>query len=211
MPLIEVEDDVLNALSTNGVRFADARGRLAKAAEIEAAFNKIQSGPKRMEFLRLYKETFPDAIVPEIDAAKPVLDDMAAMRKEMQDFIEGQKTEREERIKTEREAAAGATVSDGRRWLRREKKLDDDGVTAIEKVMQDLGIPNYEVAFNHWRASQPPDPTPLESNYSSRSLDWFKEDERPDVQLLMKDPMAYRRKETGKVLQEIREGRLNAA
>lgn len=211
MPLIEVEDDVFAALQTNGVRFTDAKGKLSKAAEIEAAFNKITSGPQRLAFLKLYKEAYPDAAVPEIDAAKPVLEDAAATRKMVEDFIAGQKKEAEDKKTADREAAASQTVTQGRTWLRRDRKLDDEGVTAVEKVMQDLGIPNYEVAFNHWRAGQPPEPTPLESSYAGRSLDWFKEDERPDVKLLMNDPMAYRRKETGKVLQEIREGRLAAA
>lgn len=211
MPLIEVEDSVIAALAQNGIQYTDAKGKITKAAEIEAAFAKLTSGPQRTQFLKLYKEAYPDAVVPELDAAKPVMDEMSALRKEFTDFVESTKKKEEDQVKASRESAASRTVSDGRGWLRRDKKLDDEGVTAVEKVMQDLGVPNYEVAFNHWKASQPPDAQTFDTNYGGRNLDWFKEDDRPDVQLLMKDPLAFRRKETGKVLQEIREGRLNAA
>jgi hypothetical protein len=211
MALIEVEDQIIAALAQNGIKYTDASGKIAKGAEVEAAWQKLLSGPDRLTVLQAYKRAYPNASVPEIDAAAPVNDAVAAIRKEFDEYRAAADKEKEETRAKAREEAANGTVAKGRQWLRGDKKLDDDGVTAVEKVMQDLGVPNYEVAFNHWRASQPADPEQLPSSWAGRSLDWFREQEdRPDLELLRKDPMAYRRKETGKVLAEIREGKFAA-
>lgn len=212
MPLIEVEDAVMAALAQNGVGFKDLSAAAQKAAGVEAAWNKMLSGPQRAALLRAYKEAYPDAAVPEIDAAAPILSEVEKLRKEWQDEREAAKKEADEKRAKEREEQANTTVASGRRMLRADKKLDDEGVAAVEKIMQDLGIPNYEVAYNHWKAQQPPDPTPLPSAYgNARSLDWFKaEESQPDTKLLLEDPFGFRRKETGKVLQEIREGKFAA-
>lgn len=211
MPLIEVDDTTHAALAQNGIKFADATDRLKKAADMEAAFRDLTNGKNRLAFLKLYKEQYPNAAVPEIDAAAPILSEVAELRK----LFEDKEKEREEkeaaREKTAREASAQDTVSKGRTWLRRDRKLDDDGVTEVEKVMQDLGIPNYEVAFNHWKASQPPEPaTDLPSSYAGRSLDWFRaEADQPDHQLLLKDPLAYRSKRMNEILTKVRAGTMD--
>lgn len=213
MPLVEIEDDVLKALSTNGIQFKDAGDRVKRATEVEAAWNKLLSGPNRTQMLKAYKEAYPDAVVPELDAAAPITAEVSRVEKKFDDWVEAQKKEADERREKNREEAANSTVAKGRTWLRADKKLDDEGVTAVEQIMQEHGIPNYEVAFNHWNANRPPDAEPLPSAYGgARSLDWFKvEEERPDTKLLINDPKAFQRRETGKVLQEIREGKLAAA
>lgn len=213
MPLVEIEDDVLKALAGHGLQFKDAGDRVKRATEVEAAWNKLLGGPNRTQMLKAYKEAYPDAVVPELDAAAPITAEVSRVEKKFDDWVEAQKKEADERREKNREEAANSTVAKGRTWLRADKKLDDEGVTAVEQIMQEHGIPNYEVAFNHWNANRPPDAEPLPSAYGgARSLDWFKvEEERPDTKLLINDPKAFQRRETGKVLQEIREGKLAAA
>lgn len=213
MPLVEIEDDVLKALAGHGLQFRDAGDRVKRATEVEAAWNKLLGGPNRTQMLKAYKEAYPDAVVPELDAAAPITAEVSRVEKKFDDWVEAQKKEADERREKNREEAANSTVAKGRTWLRADKKLDDEGVTAVEQIMQEHGIPNYEVAFNHWNANRPPDAEPLPSAYGgARSLDWFKvEEERPDTKLLINDPKAFQRRETGKVLQEIREGKLAAA
>jgi hypothetical protein len=213
MALIEIEDHVLAAMAQHGISYKDASETVKQGREATAAWAKMLAGPDRLKLLEAYKAQFPDVAIPEIDAAKPITAEVEAVRKEFRDYKEAQEKAAEEARTKSREEAANSTVAKGRALLRGDKKLDDEGVTAVEKVMQDLGIPNYEVAFNHWKATQPPDPDPLPSAYGgARSLDWFKvEESRPDTKLLITDPKAFQRQETAKILQEIREGRLAAA
>lgn len=213
MPLVEIEDAVLAAMASNGIQYKDATARVSQATEAQGAWSKMLAGPNRKALLKAYKEAYPDVPIPELDAAEPISAEVEAVRKEFHDYKEAKEKEAEEARARSREEAANATVAKGRAWLRAEKKLDDEGEKAVEQIMKEHGIPIYEVAFNHWKATQPPDPEPLPTAYGgARSLDWFKADEdKPDTKLLLSDPMKFKRQETGKVLQEIREGRLAAA
>ena len=209
MPLIEVDDAVLEALRTNNIKHADASAKLKQAADYEAAFRKLSAGDTAEDFWSLYKKAYPDAYVPQVDAAKPLKDEIAALKEQMA----ADKKEREEREaareKETREAAASDTVAKGRTWLRRSKQMDDDGVKAVEAIMQEVGIPSYEVAFNHWKAQQPADAAPVDlpSVHAARSLDWFTPaDDAPDHKLLLKDPLAYRAKRTNEILSKVRAG-----
>lgn len=206
MPLIEVEDAVLAALRDNGVKFGDKTAASASAAEARAAVDKLLAGPDRLEFLKLYKKTYPDAAVPELDAAKPVLDKVDAIAKEFSEYKASVEKEKEDRETARRERTAHDTVSKGRTWLRQEKKLAQEAVDDVEKLMQEEGIPNYAVAFNHWKASQPPDPEQLPSSVVNRSLDWFKvSEEQPDHKKMLEDPMGWRRNQIHKILTEERQ------
>jgi hypothetical protein len=213
MPYVEVDDAVYAALTQNGVKVKDVTAAVTRAAAAETVWNKLlNSGKNRTEALRLYKAEYPDQPVPELDAAAPVTEGLAAVNKRLDDWFEAQKKEKDDEKTRRDEESATSTIATGRRMLRTDRKLDDEGVKAVEEVMQKFGIPNYEVAFNHWKASQPPDAEPLPTAHGARSLDWFKvEEERPDQKLLLTDPMAFRRRETQRVMQEIREGRLAAA
>lgn len=210
MPLIEVEDVVANALRDNNVRFADRTSEIMPTAQAAEAWRKIVNGSEtRTDALKLFKRAFPDIPVPEIDARAPVDDAISSLRKEFDDYRAGVEKEKDDAHQKRREADALDTVSKGRSWLRREKKLDDEGVSQVETMMQELGIPNYEVAFSHWRAQQPPSPDQLPSSTLGRSLDWFKsQDDKPDHALMLKDPVAWRRQEVLKTLQGIRSGEI---
>jgi len=211
MALIEIEDSIAAELAKNGIRYTDASTTYKGARESQAALAKIMGGPQRMEFLKLYKAAFPDAVVPELDAAAPVNDAVAALAKEFSDYkarVEEKETEREKKL---REESASQTVANGRKMLRTDKKLDDEGVDAVEKIMLKHGIQDYEVAFKVFNADREPDPQQLPSSWAGRSLDWFeKQENKPDQELLLKDPAAFKRQEIGKVLAEARAGKLAA-
>lgn len=212
MPLIEVDDVVAGALRDNSVKFTDRTAELAPTAQAAAAWSKIISGSEtRNDALKLFKKAFPDIPVPEIDARAPVDDAIAALRKEFDDYKAGVEKDKEDAKTRARESDALDMVSKGRTWLRREKKLDDESVTQVETMMQDLGIPNYEVAFSHWHAKQPAQPDVLPNSTIGRSLDWFKaQEDQPDHAAMLKDPIAWRNKEIVKTLQAIRSGEMTA-
>jgi hypothetical protein len=211
MPFIEVEDAIVAAMAREGLQFKDASGHIKKGAEFEAAWTKMLGSKHRDQLLASYKEVFPDAVLPT-DFTAPVRDDVAALRQEFADYREAVKKADEERRTKRSEETANRSVAEGRKWLRSEMKLDDEGERGVEQIMLDEGIHNYKAAYAYWKAQQPPEPTPLPSAYGgARSLDWFKtEESRPDTKLLLSDPRAFQRSETGKVLQEIREGKFAA-
>lgn len=211
MALIEIEDGIAAQLAEHGIRYTDASTRVKGASEVQAAWNKILSGPKRLEMLKLYKDTFPDASVPELDAAAPVHDAVSALQKQFDDYKAANEAKETEREKKFREESASHTVANGRKMLRTDKKLDDEGVKAVEQIMLDHGIQNYDIAYNHFRAGLPPDAEQLPSSWAGRSLDWFQQQEsKPDQKLLLENPMEFRRQEIGKVLAEARAGKLAA-
>lgn len=211
MPFIEVDDAIAAAMAKEGLQFKDASAHIKKGQEFEAAWSKMLASDQRDSVLAAYKKVFPDAVLPT-DFTAPVKDEVAALKKEFDEYRESVKKAEDDRRENRRKESAERTVADGRKWLRTEKKLDDEGEKAVEQIMQDKGIADYEVAYHHWKAQQPPEATPLPSAYGgARSLDWFKaEESRPDTKLLLSDPRAFQRNETGKVLQEIREGKLAA-
>jgi hypothetical protein len=212
MPLIEVDDVVATALRDNSVKFTDRTSELVPTTQAAIAWQKIVNGSEtRSDALKLFKKAFPEIPVPEIDARAPVDDAIAALRAEFDDYKAGVQKERDDAKTRAREADALDTVSKGRSWLRREQKLDDERVGEVEKMMQDLGIPNYEVAFSHWRSKQPAQPDMLPNSTIGRSLDWFKaQEDQPDHAAMLKDPIAWRNKEIVKTLQAMRSGEIAA-
>lgn len=210
MPLIEVDDATASAMASNGIKYQDRTGHAKTAQTIAERVAALENGPHRAEYLRLLKQQFPDMVVPEIDAAKPVLDEVADLRKMFSEHLESLKTEKSERETRDREEQANKTVSQGRGWLRTKQKLDDDGVKSVESIMQDRGIADYEAAYLVWKAQQPLPAVDLPSNNLGRSLDWFKQEEdQPDKDLLLKDPLAYRAKRGRQILNQIRSGEID--
>jgi len=207
MPLIEVDDQVFKALRDNTVPFTDRTDAARSAGEAQALWAKILGSATRHDALKLAKEIDPTLVIPEVD--HPANAGLDALRKEFDEYKAGVEKEKEDNANARREADANDTVSKGRTWLRREKQLDDEGVAGVEKMMTDLSIPNYEVAFSHWRAQQPPEQAPLPSSTIGRNLDWFKaQEDQPDHAAMLKDPIAWRRQTILKTLQGIRSGEL---
>jgi len=194
-------------MAGNGIKYTDRTADHRTAQQIIDRVRALESGPKRQEYLRLLKEQFPDLTIPEIDAAKPVLNEVAELRKMFSDHVEGLKKEREERETKERESAAEKTVTQGRSWLRSKQKLDDEGVAAVEKLMTDRSVADYEAGYLLWQKDRPPAPVDLPNTTLGNSLDWFKaEENRPDKDLLLKDPLLYRKQRSGQILHDLRAG-----
>jgi len=211
MPLIEIDDATAAAMSQNGIKFQDRTVAFAQSAKTMAELQKIQNGPRRSKWLELVKEEYPDLPIPEIDAAKPAYDRIAAMEKKQDEFIEALKKKDEERETKDREMRATKTVEQGRSWLRRDKKLDDEGVKSVERIMQDEEIPSYQAAFLLWRDRNPPTETDLPA-IRGGNLDWFKaetEDSAADMKLRLSDPLKYRQKRIPQMLQQLRRGEID--
>ena len=145
----------------------------------ETIFNKVGRGKDRQKFLQIVKDNFPDVQIPEIDAANPYEERIAALEKQIAD-----------RDKAALERSAHRTIADERRKLR-EDGFDDDGIGAVEKYMMETGNPDYKSAAAYVR-SQVKDAGPLPTTFAGQRFDWFSPPkEGADHQLLMKNPKQF--------------------
>lgn len=207
MPLVEIEDAYLSNLA---VPYRDATAEHRRAVDHEQFFAKVANGKNRRKLMELLKDEFPDAAVPEIDAAKPVLDEVAALRKEMQERFEAEDKRRSEQNEERSRRRADRAIEEGRDYLRKQG-FDDDLVSKTEELMRERNIGDYEVAAAYMAKSQPSaEPLPS-SAWSSHDLgtSWFHPPEdAPDHKLLLKDPKAFAAQEVAKIMKERAQARV---
>lgn len=193
---MEVEDSVLNELHKKAAGY-DA------ASPFQAMFDKIGKSKDRGALLKLVKEHFPDTVIPEIDAAKPVYDELDKLKAELAEEREIRAKEKAEREKAETETKANRTIADQRKSLR-EDGWDDEGIEKIEAYMRETQNPDYKSAAAYIRTTLDK-PAPLPSTFAGQRFDWFRAPEASeDHKLLLKNPRAYQDAEISKWLSEQR-------
>ena len=123
---------------------------MATEAEMALALhNQLLNDPKtRKSYLKQIKEKFPQAPIPEIDAAAPVENDMAELRKEMQAL----RKELSEEKQDNRVLSTFGTLKTSRGYT-------DEGLESIKKLMVDKSIADPEAAADHYdRLNYKPEP-----------------------------------------------------
>ena len=181
-----------------------------KAAEYPTAktfadmFDKIGKSGDRMTLLGLVKKHFPETVIPEIDAAKPIYDAVDELKAELAKEKEERAKEKEEREKSALEAGAKREISNYRRQLR-ERGWDDEGIEKIETRMRDKQNPDWESA-EAWVKSQIPDTPQIPSTFAGQRFDWFTppSDGADDHKLLMKNPRQFQDKQVAEFLREVK-------
>ncbi len=125
---------------------------------IYAVANAIGKHPQGRELLQqAVLLAAPDQAGPEARIRAEVVERESAITKKLDDFLEEQKKEREER------AAADARSGLERRWLDGRQKASNAGyagesLTNLEKFMEDQGIADHTVAISHFERLNPPPP-----------------------------------------------------
>ena len=141
MPKIEVEEAEWNA-----------RGQLTNVIS-----NMLKHPTGRAKLLQAQKEVYPDTPIPEIDAAKPVLDEVGKVRKDFEDY---KKSREELDAKREQDArlTAFANEWEGAKQRVRDRYPDfnDKAIEEIDKFAQEKGIPDFEAAAARYREMHPP-------------------------------------------------------
>ncbi len=134
--------------------------QLAALKVYDDFYRKASSNPEHRKLLKqLEKAVYPDAAIPEIDAANAVeakLDEkLKALDDKLAEFTKAQ-SEREDRDKENEIKAKWAA---GQRFAR-ESGYTDEGLEKLEKYMQDRGIFDHDIAIPAFeRANPPPIPT----------------------------------------------------
>lgn len=141
MPLVEIDDAEL-------ALYRSQRDTIAKM---------LANPDARRRVLEAQKLIMPDVPIPELDAAKPVLDAVASMRDEMSKFMKDQ-SEREAKRDEEAKLAKLKERWETGRSHAREQGYMEDGLSALEKFMEERGIADHEDAIPAFERKHPPAP-----------------------------------------------------
>jgi len=202
MPMIEdTEFEQITAKLRNYDELAKGAGLL----------NKLGQGKNRRKLLELVKEEFPQASIPEIDAAAPVLDEVKQTREEMAALKKQLEEEKKAQAEAKREQELSGYVEKNRKMLRDQGWLPE-GIEKVEKLMTERGLTDYEAAAALVERMEPKD-EPVLPNYD-RSWNFTMPDRDADAEdhKLLVSSVNGARKWQGKQIQnffkEKREGRL---
>lgn len=126
------------------------------AQNVVRSVTEIMKDPKRrMRLLELQKEAEPNAVIPELDAARPVQEAIEGITKQFAELKTELQSEREKREQDEKLAKFQARYEAGRKLLA-QNGYNEDGVKAIEKLMEERGIADHEDALVVYERLHPP-------------------------------------------------------
>jgi hypothetical protein len=116
----------------------------------------LMANPKaKKKIFEAYKEHDPNARIPELDAEEaakaPVLE-LQKQVSELQQKLDEEKAERDKKAKLD---ALTGNVETGKRKLR-EAGWTDEGISAVEKLMEEKGILDVEIAAAFYEKQHPP-------------------------------------------------------
>ena len=166
---------------------------LAAHRQVTANMNKLLQNPKtRRQLLELQQQLNPDTVIPELAATEAVKGDVSKLAEQLaalQKSIDDDKAEREKQVKLDQIQSQW----DKGRSLLRNQGYTDEGISVVEKFMEDRGIADHEVAAAaHERLYPPQEPV---KNIGSNRFDLFEPEARSDEHLKAlfnnpDDPMA---------------------
>lgn len=149
------------------------------------------NGETRKETLQLFKKLNPKAPIPEIDAAQPVLNEVTALKQEIQTLTQ--------RLENEK---ADAKLQASFDRLSRERGITNDGLEKIKTLMVEKAIADPDAAADHWEKLNPkPDPIQPAGYVGSSFMDvegdkelepWLQNEDRASDQAIAEVINEYR-------------------
>lgn len=129
--------------------------------------NAMMSDPKARKLVQqAQKIVNPNVVIPELDAAAPVLEEVTALRAENASILARMNAEKEERENRERVATFTASWESKKSALR-QRGYTEEGITAIEALAEERGLADLEAASALFDRLHPPaeiaDPTSFNS------------------------------------------------
>lgn len=153
MPMIEIDEN-----------------ELAGYRNVTKALQTMLAHPEARRLVQQAQKTVnPNSVIPEIDAAKPVLDAVGALRKEFEDDKKAReeaaaKAEEDRKVKTLKE-----TWERGREAAKAQG-YTKEGLESLEKFMEERGVADHEVAIPAFERLHP-QAKPVET--ASNRFDFF--------------------------------------
>jgi hypothetical protein len=159
-----------------------------------------------MALKRMVKAKLPDARIPELDIAEPML---APVRAELEEQKKANKTladRLDAREQAEKDAREDADLTSSLAAAKKEYRLTDDGMAKVIKRMKDTNNPDPAAAAA-WVTDHEPKPSPVaSSSFSPSDINLFgagRKSEDEDIQSLHADPIRWFDKKAAEVLDEI--------
>lgn len=195
MPMVEIDETELASFRT-----------------LTGQVNKILANPSaRRKLLEAQKESDPSVVIPEIDAAAPVMAEMKKLSDSFEAFkaeTAKEKTDREER---DRLAALNTRWEAGREYTKAKAGYTDEGLAELEKFMQTHGVADHKIAIPAFERENPP-ATPVEPSGAGSAFNIFGDHRKPDdaVNQLLEGkitPDGFLNRAVGETLRDLRGGR----
>lgn len=170
MALIEVEEGEIRKLQT----------QLAAANPSKIVLDRISSDPKtRARVLELIKEVSPQTPIPEIDATKPILAELNALKAELANDRKARAEADSKRETDSRTKNVENTIASERKKLRK-SGYSDESIKAIEDVMEERGLADYDAASALFERDRPRDEESILPSSYGRNWDLFETSEKDD-------------------------------
>ena len=153
MPMIEVDETEF----INNKQLKELVGSMLKNPEA------------RRRVLEAQKIVKPDTAIPELDAAKPVQDAVAALGTKFDEALKEIREEREKEKEDARMAKLQTRWRDGQNFLR-EHGYNEEGIKKVEELMEARGIASHEDAAKIFEFDNPPSPPATPAGSGSFNL-----------------------------------------
>ena len=125
-------------------------------ARLRGTLDKIMANPAaRKKVLEAYRDVDPSTPIPELDAEQRVAAPIDDLRKELKALKDEREADKAERTKAEQLAKLNADWDQGRAKLRR-AQYTEEGITAIEKFMEEKGLVDHEIGAAAFERLHPP-------------------------------------------------------
>lgn len=157
--------------------------QLAEFQNVDAFVRRALSHPKhRRRVLEIQKDFHPETAIPEIDESEPLRAELSELRADVQRDREERAAKDAQREEQERIAQLSTRWSAGQA-LAKKKGYADEGLTKLEKFMEEQGILNHEAAIPYFEQLNPP---PVPAISSGTRWDFFgpQPADSPDLKLL---------------------------
>ncbi len=134
---------------------------LVALQSVHRAVSSLMTHPEaRQMVLEARKKVDPNAMIPELDAAKPIKDEMAKIRQEQSDFMKKIEDDRIARETTEKTNQFKASWETSKSRVRGDyPHFNDEALKAIEDMCVERGIADFEAGAALFAKKNPP-PTP---------------------------------------------------
>lgn len=125
-----------------------------KARDTLAALMKNPTS--RRKVLEAYKVVRPDEAIPELDNQQPLLDEVKAARDDLDSRMKKFEDAREKDADERRQSELNTRWAQGQKMLRTEHRYTDEGIKAVEDMMEKKGIVDHEDGRLLFEAIHPP-------------------------------------------------------
>ena len=129
---------------------------LMRLRKQDATVHALMANPKsKRKIFEAYKEHDPNARIPELEMEAAARQPVEALEKTVSDLQKQIADDKAEREKSAKLASLSGNIEQGKAKLRREG-WTDEGIADVEKVMDERGIIDVEIAAAFYEKQNPP-------------------------------------------------------